>query len=249
MTTADTDYKNIVSAIQAFLEEADAKPNFDRLRECLPPKADIFIAGGAIRNIIINIIHGSAPATPDIDLFIGGGERDFPLRKKLAGENIHKTDFGGLRWYPPSSDYAYDISLISNFIIIAKYGLAPTLHNLLASIDFTVNAVIYDVVREKFYEQDCISSIKKRIIEFNNQRLSSKLIRAYRIFLIRNKTDFSLSQRVFTYVKSQIDLDLLIDLKALYVGKQGKKKAEALLADYDHVCRFGEYSDYIRGKR
>ena len=167
----------------------------------------------------------------------------------MAGENIQKTDLGGLRWYPSSSNYAYDISLLPNFIIIEKYKLAPTLNNLLTSIDFTVNAVIYDVVYEKFYEQDCISSIKKRIIEFNNQRIASKLILAYRIFLIRHETDFLLSQRVFTYVKNQIDLDLLIDLKALFIGKQGKKKAEALLADYDHVCRFGEYSDYIRGKR
>lgn len=249
MTAIGVDHKNIDSAIQAFLKDADTKSNFGRLRECLPPEADIFMAGGSIRNIIINIIHGSAPITRDIDLFIGGVAKDYPLEKNLAGGNIQKTDLGGLRWHPSSSNYAYDISLLPNFIIIEKYKLAPTINNLLTSIDFTVNAVIYDVVYEKFYEQGCISSIKKRIIEFNTQRIASKVILAYRIFLIRHKTHFLLSQRVFTYVKNQIDLDLLIDLKALYIGKQGKKKAEALLADYDHVCRFGEYSDYIRAKR
>jgi len=248
MTTVGVDYNNIESAIQAFLGDADTKPNLDRLREYLPPKAGIFIAGGAIRNIIINIIHGNAPLTRDIDLFIGWIEKDYPLGKNLAGENIQKTDLGGLRWYPSSSDYVYDISLLPNFIIIDKYKLAPTINNLLTSIDFTVNAVIYDVVYKEFYEQGCISSIKKRIIKFNTQRFASKLMLAYRIFLIRHKTGFFLSQRVFTYVKSQIDLDLLIDLKTLFIAKQGKKKAEALMNDYDYICRFRKYSDYIKGK-
>ena len=246
MTIFGADHKNIDSAVQAFLEGADVKPNFDRLRECLPPKADIFMAGGAIRNIIINIIHGNAPPTRDIDLFIGGVEKDYPLEKDLAGENIQKTDLGGLRWYPSSSGYAYDISMLPKFIIIEKYRLAPTMNTLLTSIDFTVNAVIFDVVRKKLYEQGCLSSIKKRIIEFNTQRFASKLILAYRIILIRHKTDFLLSQRVFAYVKNRIDLDLLNDLKTLFIEKQGKKTAEVLIADYDHICWFRKYSDYIR---
>ncbi len=249
MTPIGVEHKNIDSAIQTFLEDADAKPNLNRLRECLPPKADLFMAGGAIRNIIIKIIHGSAPPTCDIDLFIGGVEKDYPLEKALAGENTQITDLGGLRWYPSSSEYAYDISLLSKFIIIEKYQLAPTMNNLLTSIDFTVNAVIYDVVHKKIYEQGCLSSIKKQIIEFNTQRIASKLIRAYRIILIRHKTDFLLSQRVFTYIKSQIDLDLLNDLKVLFIQKQGKKITKALIADYDHVCRFRKYSDYIASKR
>jgi hypothetical protein len=246
MTTVDADHNKVISAIEAFLGDAAIKPNIDRLRQCFPPTAELLVAGGAIRNTIIELIHGKAPPTADIDLFVGGVTKDYPLEKYLAGENIRKTDLGGLRWLPPSGTYSYDISLLPNFIIIAKYKLAPTIDALLNSIDFTVNAAIYDVACKKFLEHGCLVAIKNRLIEFNTERMVSKLMLAYRIFLIRHKTGFLLSQRVFTFLKNQIDLTLLNDLKMLFIVKQGQRKAEDIISDFDHICRFHTYDEYIR---
>jgi len=55
------------------------KQNLVRLRRRLPMGAGILIVGGAIRNIIIELIHGNAPETNDIDLFISGIPGDYPL--------------------------------------------------------------------------------------------------------------------------------------------------------------------------
>lgn len=126
-------------------------------------------------------------------------------------------EIGGLRWYPDNSPYTFDICLLSDFVLIAKYRLAPLWQSLLICIDFTMNAVIYDFIRKSLYERNCISDIRRSLLEFNTRRMAGKLLLAYRILLIRHKTGFALSPQVFSFIKTQIDLNTL-------VGRSLKKK-------------------------
>lgn len=68
----------------------------------MPGTAEIIVAGGAIRNILIDALHGYAPPTGDIDIFIAGLERDFSLSGILHDQTVEPTDLEGLRWYPAS---------------------------------------------------------------------------------------------------------------------------------------------------
>lgn len=240
-------HKSVATVVKTFLQRIDIRSNLEVLRQYLPPTAEIFVAGGAIRNLVIEMIHGGAPPTYDIDLFIGGVAGDEPLIDRLSGLDVRPTELGGWRWHPPESAMAYDFCLLPNFIIIANYHLAPTLQNLLASIDLTVNAVIYDIFNEKLYETRCISAIEQRVIDFNTRRLLNRLLLVYRILLIHYKIEFRLSEQVFAFLKLQNNLETLNALKPLLVNKQGKDRARAILTEYDRICRFHSYADYLKG--
>lgn len=240
-------HKSVATVVKTFLQRIDIRSNLEVLRQYLPPTAEIFVAGGAIRNLVIEMIHGGAPPTYDIDLFIGGVAGDEPLIDRLSGLDVRPTELGGWRWHPPESAMAYDFCLLPNFIIIANYHLAPTLQNLLASIDLTVNAVIYDIFNEKLYETRCISAIEQRVIDFNTRRLLNRLLLVYRILLIHYKIEFRLSEQVFAFLKLQNNLETLNALKPLLVNKQGKDRARAILTEYERICRFHSYADYLKG--
>ena len=87
----------------------------------LPHGADVFVAGGSIRNIIIETLHGNPPETKDIDLFIGNIDPDFPLSRAFAKKRCIKTELGGIRWQPVSCRFAFDISLLPRFVLFEKY--------------------------------------------------------------------------------------------------------------------------------
>jgi len=239
-------HKSVAAVVSTYLQRIDIRANLELLRRRLPPTAEMFFAGGAIRNLVIEMIHGGAPPTYDIDLFIGGVAGDEPLIDRLSGLDVRPTELGGWRWHPPESALAYNFCLLPNFIIIAKYRLAPTLANLLSSIDLTVNAVIYDIFSKKLYENRCINSIEQRIIDFNTRRLASQLLIVYRILLIHHKIGFRLSEQIFAFLKLQNNLETINALKPLLINKQGKAKTRAILAEYDRICRFHSYTDYLR---
>jgi hypothetical protein len=238
--------EGIASAVSSFFDRPQILAGLDYLRACFPAGARFLVAGGAIRNLIIELIHGSAPATRDIDLFIAAVDKDFPLPQELTAENIHPTELGGWRWQPSGCPYAFDLCLLPNFAIIAKYGLAPTLENLLHSVDFTVNAVVYDVTDRRMFEHGCISDISRRVIEFNTRRMATKLLHAYRILLVSHKTGFRLSEKVFSFVRGQLDVDTLSSLKQLLSSKQGAQTSRLILNEYDRICRCADYGEYLK---
>ena len=104
-----------------------------------PIPVKVGIVGGSIRNLIIELAFGNAPQTADIDIFIGRLPDDYVITGLLEGEVFEKTDLGGVRWHPKSSDVAFDLCLLPKFVLIQKYRLQPTLENLLNCIDFTPN--------------------------------------------------------------------------------------------------------------
>jgi hypothetical protein len=240
------DRNRVESTVDSFFSRPEIACRLDYLRACFPQEARFLVAGGAVRNLIIELMHGSAPRTRDIDLFIAAVDKDFPLAQKLTAGNIHPTELGGWRWQPSACPYAFDLCLLPNFVIIAKYGLAPTLENLLQSVDFTVNAVVYDVAGRRMFEHHCISDISRRVIEFNTRRMATKLLHAYRILLVRHKTGFRLSAKVFAFVRGQLDIDTLSSLKQLLSSKQGEQTTRLILTEYDHICRCADYGEYLK---
>jgi hypothetical protein len=210
----------------------------------LPKAAHIYAAGGAPRNVIIAELHGSAPPTRDIDIFIGGLPRGFRLTDVLGDQPTRPTDLKGIRWQPPESDMAYDLSLLTDFLVIAVYGLEPTLDNLLTGIDFTMNAIIYDFRRRTLVEKGCTAAIQSRRLDFNSRLIPDKSLMAYRILLMAYKTGFCLGEPVFNFLRHRLDLDTVRELKGLLRAKVGKTTAAAIMARFDDLCRYHAYDAY-----
>lgn len=235
----------LVSAVEAFLQQPDVGSRLDLLRNRLPDAAQVLVAGGALRNIIIEEIHAEKLPTKDIDVFIGGLETGFPLAEILNDQEVEATDLKGLHWFPEFSAYVYDLCLVPDFIVIQACHLEPTLENLLTSIDFTVNAIAYDVGEQKLIENGCAEAIQARRIAFNTGRIPDIQLIAYRILLVGHKTGFSLAPPVFQFIREKLDLDRLIQLKRLFQAKVGKQTTNAIMDLYRHLCKYASYEDYL----
>lgn len=241
-TAIDT---GIAAAVEQFFQRSDVVGNIEFLVRRLPPSSEILIAGGAIRNLIIDTLHGSAPPTKDIDIFIGGVGRDFALASILDDQTVEPTDLKGIRWLPEASALAYDLCLLPNFLVIATCHLDPTPANLLACIDFTMNAVIYDYGRRTLTENGCIAAIHDRTIDFNCHIIPDKFLIAYRILLFAHKTGFRLSPAVFQFVTKRLELETLSRLNRLFRAKWGKTAAADIMRGYNQLCKYASYAAYL----
>lgn len=240
--------KAIVLAVERFLQRPEIHGNLAFLNHRLPGSADIVVAGGAIRNVIIDVVHGDAPPTRDIDLFIGGLDPDFSLFDVLEDQAVEPTALKGLRWYPVSSGLALDLCLLPDFLVIDTCQFEPTMDNLLSGIDFTVNAILYDYRRKTLVEKGCTAAVRDRVIDFNSSFIPDKRLIAYRILLISHKTGFILSQRVFQFIKMRLELASLTHIKNLFRAKVGKRMATAIMGDYNDLCRYPSYDAYLAGR-
>jgi len=240
------DIYSVKKSVREFVQRPDIKKVFDYLITRLPDETEIFIVGGAIRNMIMEKIHGWSPVTADIDLFISGIDHIRIIRKALLQEKITKSSLGGIRWFPEKNDYYFDLCLLSDFIVIKGLNLRPSLDNFILNIDFNVNAIVFDVKKEIIYERNCINSISGRVLDFNAGLVYDKLITVYRILLFCEKLRFFLSERVFYYIKNYVDVDLLMLLERAYVSNLGRGKTKEIFKCYNRICEYKNYEAYIK---
>jgi hypothetical protein len=245
VTMAAVTDKAIVPAVERFFQRPEIHGNLEYLSRRLPGSAEIVVAGGAIRNVIIDALHGDAPPTRDIDLFIGGLDPDVCLSDVLDDQTVEPTALKGLRWYPVSSGLAYDLCLLPDFVVIDSYHLEPTMDNLLSGIDFTVNAILYDFQRKTLVEKGCTAAVRARVIDFNSRLIPDKLLIAYRILLMSHKTGFNLSDRVFQFIKLRLELATVTHLKKLFKAKVGRSMAISIMNDYNGLCKHSSYDAYL----
>ena len=236
----------IAVAVNNFFKDDQVAACLELLRSHLPAHAGIYIAGGSIRNLIIGCLHGYSPVTHDIDVFITGISGDYSLERALRGQHTERTELGGVRWYPEPSAHVWDLWLLPNFIIIKCFNLDPSIPVLLANIDFNVNAVIYDPFGQHLSERGCLRAIRRKILDFNTLRIADSAMIAYRTLLIRHKTDFTLSERMFAFLKNRLDLNALIHLRGLLIGKRGKVEGKQILREFNRVITCRHYADYLQ---
>lgn len=231
----------ITSRLNEFLAREDVQKPVRLMRSLIPEGAELFLYGGAIRNMVIDIFFGAAPNTADLDFVIGNLNQSVKLENLFSAQKFCSIDLGGIRWYPENTEFSFDLCLLQDFLLIKKYRLEPNVASLLRSTDFTVNAIVYDIQRGILHQRRCICDIEKRLLDFNTLMIYDKLILIYRILIMSHKTNFILSENVFRFLKTAVDLDTIISLKTLLVSKLGKDTAREILKRHD---RFSGYSDY-----
>lgn len=240
------DFNRVRTSVRSFFSQAAIQAPIEFLGRALPPGTEFYIAGGAIRNIVIAHFHGASPPTKDIDLFIGNLDSRSDLAAVLKGQRIERTDLGGIRWFPSKSNYAFDISRLVDFLIIKKYKLEPTRDSLLRSIDFDVNAIIYDFKRQALYEHRCLTAIAEQRMQFNTRFFVDKALLAFRALNIRHKIGFVLGEDIFGFLKWALDIDTLIQVKAIMTEKLGKEKTRAVLQDLNRLSSRPDYQTYYQ---
>jgi hypothetical protein len=240
------DIITIEAKIGNFIDQNPVQTALTSLGAVLPQGAVIYLVGGAIRNLIIEFFHGRRPPIEDVDLFVDNVGGDILLTELLPAGRHRKTDLGGVRWKPAGSIFSVDICLLRDFTIIKKFGLKPHLDNLLNTLDFTMNTVVFDTGRGRLYERGALADIRKQRMAFNTQMLYNRTATAYRTLLLRYKTGFMLSPGVFDFVKQAIDLETLIKVRQILATRLGSRTMRAIMDDYDRICAFEYFDDYRR---
>ena len=244
MNTANK--KVVEDKILKFISQRPIREAIGYLTRVLPAGTDIYLVGGAIRNLIIELFHGSRPQIDDIDLFIGGILDKIDWMKILPEEDVIATDLGGVRWNPSGLAFDIDLCQLKDFVIIKKYGLAAKIESLLNSLDFTMNTVVFNINSCKLLERKAIDHIQSRLMSFNTNKFYTKTAITYRVLLLKYKTDFNLSEDVFNFVKKGIDFDTLTVVKYIIMNRFGKSIMRSILDDYDHLCSYSSFEEYYR---
>ena len=237
----------LAGRVSAFLNGDDIQAPLVFLEKLLPADAQIYIVGGALRDRAIHECHGSGPVTKDIDLFIGNLPDNYNLLSPMVSERCSPTDLGGIRWLPGDSRYAFDLSRLQDFVIFRKYHIEPSLKNLLASVDFTFNAIVYDRQSATLHETGCLQDIGRRILDFHTTMFYNRNTIAYRALLLRFKTGFILSEDVFEFLKSNVDVQVLTFVNNLLSVKLSADRAKTVLQDYVRISSFKDYRSYRLG--
>ena len=238
----------VVRSVERFFHRPELRSSLNLLHRRLPETAQMFITGGALRNLIIERFHGHRPEIRDIDIFIDGLAPDFSIGGMLEDQQTELTDLKGIRWHPQVSDLAFDLCRLMDFLVIREGHLPANLENLLNGIDFTMNAVIFEPFQSRLIEKGCTRAVRHRVIDFNSRIIPDRYLIAYRILLMGYKIGFFFSEPVFQYVRSHLDLDALNHLKKLFAAKIGKRAANAIMAEYAALCRFPAYADYMNSR-
>lgn len=235
-------------AVAAYFDAPEIADGLDRLSDRLPAAAHLLVLGGAIRNIVMARLIGTAPPTEDIDVFIDGLPAGYPLAGALAGERLGKCDLGGLRWRPAGALYRFDLCLLPDFVIIRQYQLPADRRTLLENVDFTINAVLYEPAARRLEDRGCVTAIRRREIEFNTLRHAAPLLTVYRILLMAYRTGFLLASRPYAYLRRHADPQMLMALRRLLPAKQ-QAAAGALSALLNRVLTAPDYAAYRRWHR
>lgn len=239
------DTERLRKCIVAFFSQPEIEVPLRLLRRELPRRTEVYVLGGALRNIIIGEMHGVRPPIGDIDLFLDNLDAAYPLNRLFATEKHEVAELGGIRWYPPKTSLRFDVCLISDFIGIKTFGLSPSIETLLDATDFSVNAIVYNVATHEIIDRKSIDSIRERTIHFNAERIVNRVILSYRVFMIRYKIGFLLAEPVFNFVKRHMDLDTQLQFKACLGEKLQLEMKDAVLADYRRITAYPTYADYL----
>ena len=241
---AETDLEKRVGD---FLGQPRVEKALRELRAYLPAGAALYLVGGAIRNLAIEEIHGFRPKIEDLDLFINNVGNDIVLYDLFPRVQTERTDLGGIRWEPPGCPYDFDLWLMKDFVVLEKLNLPPTLANLLSTIDFTMNALVYDLKRRRLHQRNALPDIGNRLLEFNTRVFYTPLAVFYRSLLLRHKIGFVFSEAVFHFLRGEVDLDTCEAARQLLRARHGKLAARRVFDSYDRVCTSSNYEDYLEG--
>ena len=111
------------------------------------PNLELFLAGGAVRDVLLDQAH----PRKDFDFFIDGVDPEWVIAILGRLGTVSWGPFGSPRWFPAGSTQSYcDIIHIRRFW--NGVGHCQSIVDALRQFDFTANAVAIDVKNGTFFD-------------------------------------------------------------------------------------------------
>jgi len=165
-----------------YLEESfidEAYPN-ERFREALGivnanSRGKIWLIGGFLYKTLIKKIYGTDIPYKDFDFIVerGRGKLELP-----EGWSYRINRFGNPEL--SSEDNCVDLIPLENILYLRKKGIKPSMDNLLASVNFSVFALAFDLREEKVIDGGGVSALEEKVVRVHNLEAAMLSAEIYR---------------------------------------------------------------------
>lgn len=192
--------------IKTKLEETVSFGHFLSLTE-KHDKAAFFIAGGVIRNFMVD----PEIAVKDIDIFYSGDIEDFLSELESIGI-LSLGPFGSWRWFPASeTSVYYDIISIEDFY---QTGKCYTMQDVLRQFDITASCLAFSIPQGQFFsEQNTLRDIEDKLIRLvrfdfpdvpvsKTVSLSRLVVLWFRLAHYSSLLGYTIEPKTFNWLKS-----------------------------------------------
>jgi len=160
---------------EGFMEDAYADEKF---REALGivganSRGRIWLIGGFLYKTLIKKMYGTDVPSKDFDFIV---ERTREKLELPEGWKSRTNRFGNPEL--SSEDNMVDLIPLDNLLYLRKKNIEPSIDNLLASVNFSVFALAFDLKEEKIIDGGGVSALEEKVVRVHNleaAKLSSEI--------------------------------------------------------------------------
>jgi len=150
---------------KSFMEEAYPDEKF---REALGivsanSRGRIWLIGGFLYKTLIKARHGTDVPNKDFDFIVerARGKLDLP-----GGWTTRTNRFGNPEL--SSKDNLVDLIPLDNLLYLRRKRMEPSISNYLASVNFSVFALAFDMREERIIEGGGVSALEEKVVRVHN---------------------------------------------------------------------------------
>lgn len=182
-------------AIQQNLEGSPFYKYVQRVIDALKSEK-VYFWGGAVRDPIINVLHGLDHEIRDFDLTVDDSEKSINFKKIFDGfEGMYYSRHGTPKW-KPINGVEIDIGPFSAATVLRKNPeLQVNMETILSSVDITTSAIAYDLEKKAVYSVEALEGIQKKEVNVLYEHGEEPAVIMCRLVLHGNKLGFEIGQR------------------------------------------------------
>ena len=150
---------------EQFRERAYADPKFrDAVNiVSMNSRGRVWVIGGFLYKTLIRAVHGTEVASKDFDFVV---ERARERLKLPDGWTSRTNRFGNPEL--SAAENQVDLVPLDNILYLRKMNLAPSIRNYLASVNFDIFALAFDLRDEAIVDGGGVSALERKVLRVHN---------------------------------------------------------------------------------
>jgi hypothetical protein len=218
----------LTKPLRKFLQ-TEAGRDLKSLTALFPAQWKVFVMGGLLRDLLLEIVPKSDIKPADADLVIFGANSIDAIRRALGSVNQSTNSFGGAKCQIRPHGLVFDIWRVEDHTNMASAAKPHTIEQLLRHNLLDVDAILWDPTTGCLHDCGCLDAIAAgRIGLMGREGISEKFIavQVAHVLVVAYKTNFKLSEKVRAFVASASrrcapgDIEQIIERKLPHAGVQ-----------------------------
>jgi hypothetical protein len=188
---------------------------------------NFMILGGAPRDLLYSIIHGTEVSIEDLDIVVDGNTR--LLTDLVKALSIHRNRFSGLKIVISESPFRkLDVWSAKDTWVIKSLGWAPTFESVVRGVVFNLEEIGI-VSREKlFLGNELEKDLRDKVLRMKPHPHPFPILQAVRAVVISRRLGLTLSDETADFIKSVFvtnPIDAIVAEAASHYSKRNHLQA------------------------